>query len=110
MYQDVFPNELSLWTRRGATLLDVREPQEYAQGQVPGSLNVPLGELLGRLGEIRGPVVTVCASGSRAALAAEVLGYGGFAEVGRLLGGIQGYARHGYPLAGRLAPAEAACS
>ncbi|RIH89420.1 rhodanese-like domain-containing protein [Calidithermus roseus] len=110
MYHDVFPNELSLWTRRGAILLDVREPEEWAQGHIPGSLNVPLGELLEHLGELRDPIVTVCASGSRAALAAEVLGYEGFAEVGRLLGGIQGYVRHGHPLARRERPTEAACS
>lgn len=103
MYQDVFPNELSLWKHRGATLVDVREPQEYARGHVPGSLNVPPGERLEHIGEIQGPVVTVCASGNRAALAAEVLVYEGFAEVGRLLGGLQGYVRHGYPL-------EATCS
>ncbi|RMH57860.1 MAG: rhodanese-like domain-containing protein [Deinococcus-Thermus bacterium] len=113
--QDIFPTELSLWQKRGALLLDVRSPEEYALGHIPGSRNLPLERLLEHLGELRSPIVTLCATGSRAGLAAEVLAYEGF-EVGRLVGGIQGYAAQGYPLertSGPLAPhrpEEALCS
>jgi len=95
--QDVFPNELTLWQRRGALLLDVRSPEEMARGQIPGSRNLPLEQLLDALHTLQGPIVTICATGSRAELAAEVLSYEGF-EVGKLVGGIQGYASQGYAL------------
>ncbi|WP_255808158.1 hypothetical protein [Deinococcus sp. KNUC1210] len=33
--QDIFPNEVSQWQRRGAKIIDVREPAEYAGGTCP---------------------------------------------------------------------------
>lgn len=109
--QDVFPNELSLWQRRGALLLDVRSPEEFASGHIPGSRNLPLEQLLEALHSLQSPIVTICATGSRAGLAAEVLAYEGFA-VGKLVGGIQGYAAQGYPLERPAAvkPEEVPCS
>lgn len=115
--QDVFPNELSLWQRRGALLLDVRSPEEFASGHIPGSQNLPLEQLLEGLPTLKSPIVTICATGSRAGLAAEVLTYEGL-EVGKLVGGIQGYSTQGYPLERSKAkeihmpfkPEEAPCS
>ncbi|MEB3242033.1 MAG: rhodanese-like domain-containing protein [Cyanobacteriota bacterium] len=54
---------------RGAvSVIDVREPMEYASGHIAGSLNVPLGRLDGTpLPE--GPLVLVCQSGNRSAKA-----------------------------------------
>jgi rhodanese-related sulfurtransferase len=71
-------------------LLDVRTPEEFAQGHVPGARLVPLQELDARLGELsayqaRG-VVTYCEAGGRASKAAELLRAHGFADV-RLLDG-----------------------
>lgn len=94
---DVFPNELSLWQKRGALMLDVRSPEEFASGHIPGSRNLPLEQLLEALHTLKSPIVTICATGSRAGLAAEVLGYEGF-EVSKLVGGLQGYRAQGYPL------------
>ena len=34
----------------GATVVDVREPSEYADGHVPGAVNIPLAAVAGRLG------------------------------------------------------------
>lgn len=110
--QDVFPNELSLWLQRGALLLDVREPGEFESAHIPGSRNLPLGRLLDQLATLPSPTVTICTTGSRAGLAAEVLEYEGF-EVGKLVGGIQGYAAQGYPLHREpqaFRPEEAPCS
>ena len=104
MYE-VFPNELSLWQRRGALLLDERSPEEFASGHIPGSRNLPLEQLLEALHTLKGPIVTICATSSRAGLAAEVLGYQGF-EVGKLVGGIQGYRALGYPLERSTPPEE----
>ncbi|GIW34201.1 rhodanese-like domain-containing protein [Meiothermus sp.] len=100
---DVFPNELSLWQKKGALLLDVRSPEEYASGHIPGSLNLPLERLLDDLSPLKSPLVTICATGSRAGLAAEVLEYEGF-EVGKLVSGIQGYAAQGYRLERSTSP------
>lgn len=69
--------------RRGAVVVDVRGPEEYAAGARPGSLNIPLGELEGRVKELdpTKPVIVCCASGARSAMAAGVLARKGFKEV-----------------------------
>ena len=69
--------------RRGAVVLDVRSPAEFAAGARPGSLNIPLGELDARAGELDAskPVIVCCASGTRSAMAAAVLARRGFKEV-----------------------------
>ena len=74
-------------------LMDVREPDEFSEWRIPGAVNVPLGELAARVGEVpRGrEVVTVCAVGSRASTAAEMLARSGIdAEV--LQGGMSAWA------------------
>jgi len=59
----------------GAFLLDVREPVELAVGSVPGAVNVPLGQLRSRLGELPRDrdILVICRSGQRAYLATRVL-------------------------------------
>ena len=74
-------------------LLDVRTPEEFAAGHVPGATLVPVQELEARLGELaayqqRG-VVTYCERGPRAAKAAELLRANGFANVRQLEGSMQ---------------------
>ncbi len=69
--------------RAGAVLVDVRSPAEFASGNVPGTLNIPVSELGRRMNEIpRGvPVVVACASGSRSGVARLMLKKAGYAEV-----------------------------
>ena len=98
MMQDLFPNELSLWLRRGAILIDVREPVEFAAGHIAGSVNIPLGQLPERMETLHPPLVLVCASGNRSSTAAELLADWGMSEVGNLMGGIYAYTQQGYPL------------
>jgi rhodanese-related sulfurtransferase len=64
----------------GATVLDVRTPQEFRGGAYPGARNIPVQELSARLTEVpKGkPVVVYCASGMRSASAARVLAQAGF--------------------------------
>ncbi len=74
-------------------LLDVRTPEEFAQGHVPGATLVPVQELEARLGELgaykaRG-VVTYCEVGGRAGKAAELLRANGFSSVRQLDGSMQ---------------------
>ena len=54
MYNDIFPEEVKQWQQKGAALVDVREPWEYAQGHVPETKNIPMSELPNRPKEIRG--------------------------------------------------------
>lgn len=71
-------------------LVDVREPDEFAAGSLPGAENIPLGELPDRLGELdrARPVVLLCRSGARSSRAAEFLTESGFDRVVNLAGGM----------------------
>jgi rhodanese-related sulfurtransferase len=69
--------------RGGATVVDVRTPDEFADGAYPGALNIPVQELGQRAAEIPRdrPVVLYCASGARSAFAARMLKSSGWAQV-----------------------------
>ncbi len=74
---------------KGAAVLDVREPDEFADGHLPTAVNVPVGEIATRLGEVDAlvgrdrarPIVVYCASGGRAAKAKRALEEAGFTHV-----------------------------
>lgn len=76
----------------GAVLLDVRERDEYAEGHVPGSVNLPLSELESRAGELdkTAPTYVYCLSGGRSSRAAAILTAKGFAEI-KNIGGISAW-------------------
>jgi len=70
-------------------LLDVRRPNEYAGGHVPGFASVPLAHLeqgLSRLDRTR-PIAVMCQSGYRSSAAASILAKHGFKEVYNVVGG-----------------------
>jgi adenylyltransferase/sulfurtransferase len=71
-------------------LLDVREPNEYQIGRIPGSRLIPLGELPKRVTELHSSdeIVVHCKTGVRSAKAVEFLTKAGFANVRNLQGGI----------------------
>lgn len=73
------------------TLLDVREPDEYAQGAIPGSLHLPRGSLElqveGILADKAHPIVVYCAGGVRSVLVAKVLQDLGYEDVVSMIGG-----------------------
>lgn len=69
---------------RGAQLIDVRSPQEYAAAHLPGALLVPLRQLTGKKSGSFDPdqaLIVYCASGARSALAARSLRRAGYAKV-----------------------------
>ena len=73
--------ELAALPRDGSvTLLDVRTPEEYAQGHIPGFVNIPVDALRDRLGEIAPgkPVYVMCQSGLRSYLACRILNAHGY--------------------------------
>jgi len=68
---------------RGAVIIDVRSPGEFAGGHLKNSKNIPLntlGSQLNKLNKNR-PVITCCASGMRSASAKTMLLNSGFREV-----------------------------
>ena len=74
-------------------LLDVRTPAEVAMGAIPGSVNIPVDSLRGRLGELdkSKAYVVYCAVGVRAHVAARILLQNGFERVRNLAGGYTTY-------------------
>jgi rhodanese-related sulfurtransferase len=80
----------------GALLLDVREPEEWDAGHAPEARHVPLGQLPDRMGELdrSQPIVVICRSGARSALATEWLTTAGF-DATNLIGGMQEWAHAG---------------
>jgi molybdopterin/thiamine biosynthesis adenylyltransferase/rhodanese-related sulfurtransferase len=84
-----------------AVFLDVREPEEYEQGAVPGAVHVPRGQLEfnveGRLPDKDKPVVVYCAAGVRSAFAAKTLGDLGYRDVVSLVGGFNRWKDEGRP-------------
>lgn len=75
-------------------IVDVREPDEWAAGHMPGAVLIPLGQLAQRAGELdpARPVVMVCRSGNRSGTATKLLLQGGFTDVKNLVGGMIAWA------------------
>jgi len=70
------------------TLLDVRTPKEFAEGHLPGAVNIPVDDLRGRLGELSKdrPILAYCQVGMRGYIATRILLQKGF-DVANLGGG-----------------------
>lgn len=74
---------------QGATVLDVRTADEYADGHLPTATNVPVGDLGTRMddvaklvgGDKTKPIVVYCAAGGRAAKAKTALEQAGYTHV-----------------------------
>lgn len=85
------------------TFLDVREPDEYEQGAVPGAVHVPRGQLEfsveGRILDKDAPLVVYCAGGVRSAFAAKTLQDIGYADVVSVIGGFNRWKDEGRPWA-----------
>jgi molybdopterin/thiamine biosynthesis adenylyltransferase/rhodanese-related sulfurtransferase len=75
----------------GTVVLDVREPDEYEQGAIPGSLHIARGNLEsnieGRVPDHDTPLVIICAGGVRSAFAAKTLTELGYTDVVSVVGG-----------------------
>lgn len=69
--------------RKGAFLVDVRTPQEFAQGHVQGSVNIPLDQVQSNLSQFKGKknIVVFCRSGNRSTQAKRILDQNGIKNV-----------------------------
>ena len=81
-------------------LIDVRSPGEWASGHAPKALHIPVDDIANRLREIPAdkPVVVVCASGNRSAMAATALAKNGFSPVFNFSGGMGAWKAAGLPV------------
>ena len=82
----------------GVAVIDVREPDEYVAGHVPGAVPIPLGEVADRADEVPSgeTVYVVCAVGGRSKRAAEHLAGLG-RDVVNVAGGTKGWIEAGHP-------------
>ena len=76
-------------------LLDVREPHELEISALPNAINIPLGQLAGRLAELDSAedMVVFCKGGTRSMRAIELLSSAGFKKLKNLKGGINSWAK-----------------
>ena len=74
-------------------LIDVRSPSEYAADHVDGAINVPVGEIAARIGELQRDAATavMCEGGYRSALAASLLQREGFSRLANVTGGMAAF-------------------
>jgi len=108
--REIGPHELLSLQSAGAAIIDVREADEFAEGHIPGAVNIPRGLLefevdghpavawrsAEELSHRERPVVLYCLSGGRSALAAAALTGLGFTSAVSLRGGILQWADTGH--------------
>lgn len=80
--------------------LDVRTPEEYAEGHVQGAMLIPVQELEKRLSEVPKDrrVYVYCHSGKRSMKASNMLVGAGFSNIENIEGGIVAWKAAGYPV------------
>ncbi|WP_395046455.1 rhodanese-like domain-containing protein [Flavobacterium sp.] len=74
---------LATLVKEGAFLVDVRSPDEFAEGNVKGSTNIPLDQIAVNLDKFKGKenIVVFCRSGNRSGQAKSILEQNGFVNV-----------------------------
>ena len=100
-FQRIQPDEArSLIDSGQATVVDVREPWEYANGHIPNAKSVPLAKILGAPAQnvTEDNVIFVCEVGQRSAVAAEVAASLGKDRLYNLEGGTSAWRELGYPI------------
>ena len=97
--KEISVDDLAELLEQGAPLVDVREPDEYAAGRVPGGVLVPLATVPERLDAFRadGPTYVICRSGARSMRACEFVAADG-REVVNVAGGTLAWVESGRPV------------
>lgn len=95
-------NELSrLVNLQDARVIDIRNVQEFREGHITGSMNVPysqVSEKAAELVKLGKPLIVVCALGQVASTAAKTLKLAGATDINFLGDGISGWRQQGLPL------------
>ncbi len=99
----ITPSELAERVRSGTApfILDVRTPQEYSAGHIPGAINIPHSELADRLVELKvsksDEIVVHCQRGPRSKIAERILTDAGYANVRDLEGDMEAWLEGAHP-------------
>jgi rhodanese-related sulfurtransferase len=109
----ISPSDAERLIAQGATLIDIREPDEHAREHIQGARNVPLqarnvpSQALGKLGGATDPIIFHCRAGTRTADSAARLKDAAACEAYLLAGGIDAWKQAGLPvIADRSQPIE----
>ncbi len=101
-YKVTYPSQVEEFIKQNAFFLDVRTPEEFAEGSIFGSINIEVDELRTRISEIKvpkdTPIVVNCFVGLRAYLAIMILKSYGFTNLYNLSGGYRTYSALNYKL------------
>jgi rhodanese-related sulfurtransferase len=81
-------------------VLDVRSPEEFKEGRVPGAVNIPYDQMAARLADVPKDkdIVLYCRSGRRAGIAADVLAANGYTRLSHLEGDMPAWIEKGRPV------------
>ncbi|WP_339917358.1 rhodanese-like domain-containing protein [Yeosuana marina] len=77
-------DKINDFTSRGAIIIDVRTKEEFRQGAIPGSKNIPLQTINSQINAIKKlnkPIIVCCASGMRSGNAASILNSNGIETI-----------------------------
>lgn len=92
----------SLVNREEGVIVDLRDDDEFRQGHIAGSINVPFSKLNERAGELEKyrekPIILVCKLGNQSSNAGRQLQTRGFTRLYRMRGGIQGWRADSLPV------------
>jgi rhodanese-related sulfurtransferase len=83
-FSQLFGGQVRKALQKGAVIIDVRTPNEFDQGRVSGSINIPLDRIAVNAPRIKGmnrPVIFCCSTGARSAQAVQVMKSKGLKEV-----------------------------
>jgi rhodanese-related sulfurtransferase len=93
MYKTVMMNDLEQLIKKGTlNILDVREPEEYEEGHIPGAILTPISDFMNHISKIEKnkEYYIVCYSGARSQVVADYLGKNGF-QATNVMGGMSLY-------------------
>lgn len=95
---EIAPSDAMRKHGKDVVFLDVREPNEWNLGHVPGAVHIPRGQLENKVEAAIGrdtDVVVYCGGGGRSALAADTLRQMGYDKVSSLRNGFRGWTEAG---------------
>lgn len=91
-----------LINQRHAVIVDIRAKDDFAMGHLPKAKHIPFDILTDKIGSLsrnkKTPVIVVCNNGIQSARACAMIQKAGYAQVGTLADGIQGWQKAGLPL------------
>ncbi len=93
MYKTVMMTDVELAMKKGPIhVLDVREPDEYEEGHIPGAILAPISTFMNHIGKVEKDkhYYVVCYSGARSQVVSEYLGKQGY-QVTNVMGGMSTY-------------------